>query len=228
MEGEILFGLELEFMTTQFQSLIKKAAYKYWDTNKKRYVWVFSTKDIEDVVGILGKPVTFESQKDNINKLIELCPPLKEKIMMDRWKGKGEYSFVEEPDVFLVGEWQKNPTTGRPEQAWISIPKENILINWEIIQGYPKNHWVKIRTQAEHVCRRMGFDRMFRDSDTFDWSKFMGLHRKGHLPYVYYPVKVLAYLGVIAYSKRGQLKRIEENLVFQHQFIKNIKKGVKI
>ena len=220
MEGEILFGLELDFLTTQFQSLIKRAVYKYWDPNKKKYMWVFSVKDVEEISGILGKPITFEAQKNNIDKLIDLCPPLKERILMDRWKGKGEYSFVEEPEVFLVGEWQKNPRTGKPEQAWISIPKKNVLINWEVIKGYPKDQWVRIRTQAEHVCRRMGFDRVFRDSGTFDWSKFTGLHRKGHLPYVYYPVKVLAHLGVISYSKVGKLKSVSDNLNFQYHFVK--------
>ena len=39
-------------------------------------------KIIEEVSGILGKPVTFEAQKNNIDKLIELCPPLKERILM--------------------------------------------------------------------------------------------------------------------------------------------------
>lgn len=219
-----MFGLNLEYMTTQFQSLVNKALYRYWDHDKKKYIWVFSVKDIEEVVGILGKPVTFEFQRENINKLIELCPPLKERIEMDRWKGKGEYSFVEEPDIFLVGEWQKNPKTGKPEQAWISIPKENIIINWEIIKGYQKDEWVKIRTQAEHVCRRLGFDKVFRDSGTFDWSKFTGLHRKGHLPYVYYPIKILAHLGVISYSKVGKIKRISEDLIFQYHFIKDLPK----
>ncbi|MEK6885316.1 MAG: hypothetical protein AABY22_37135, partial [Nanoarchaeota archaeon] len=110
------------------------------------------------------------------------------------------------------------------EQAWISIPKENVLINWEVIRGYPKDQWVKIRTQAEHVCRRMGFDRIFRDSGTFDWSKFIGLHRKGHLPYVYYPVKILAHMGVIDYSKVGKIKRVGEDLEFQYQFTKDVQK----
>lgn len=224
MEGELLFQLELDYLTTQYPSLGVLSLYRYYNKDKKKFVWVFNLKDIEKVIEILGKPVTFEHHEGEISKLISLCPPLKERIEVDRWKGRGEYTFVEEPDIFLIGEWQKNPITGKPEQAWISIPKENVLVNWEIICGYPKDAWIKIRTQAEHVCRRLGFDNVFRDSGTFDWSKFTGLHRKGHLPYVYYPVKVLAHLGVIEYSKIGKLRRIKDHLELQYIFTKPVPK----
>ena len=222
MEGDILFQLDLGYLTTQYPSLNNLSPHKYYNKDVGKFVWVFNLKDIEKVIEILGKPITFEHQEINISKLIGLCPPLKEKIGVDRWKGKGEYRFVEETNIFLVGEWQKNPTTGKPEQAWISIPKENVVVNWEIIKNYQKGVWIKIRTQAEHVCRRLGFDGVFRDSGTFDWSKFTGLHRKGHLPYVYYPVKVLAHLGVIEYSKMGKLRRIKDHLELQHEFTKPI------
>lgn len=226
MEGQILFKIELEYVTTQFPELISRAVSKSYNTQTKLYEWVFKMEDLERVIGILGKPITFEGQKENINKLIGLCPPLKESIEMAKWKGRGEYTFMEQPDIFLIGEWQKDPITGKPKQAWINIPKENVLINWGIIKDYPFNKWIKIKTQAEHVCRSMGFDAMFRDSGTFDWSKFIGLHRKGHLPYVYYPVKILAHLGIIEYSKVGKLRRIKENIEFQYQFSKS-EKGVK-
>ena len=220
MEGEILFQLELDYLTTSFPSLAEKSIHIYYDYSKKKYMWIFNFEDIGEVVKILGKPVTFEEKEGEINKLISLCPPLEEKVVMDRWKGKGEYTFIEEPDIFVVGEWQKDPTTGRPKQAWIRIPKENVMVNWEIIKKYPANEWVKMRTQAEHVCRKLGFDKLFRESGTFDWSKFTGLHRKGHLPYVYYPIKILANIGVIEYSKVGKIKRVRETLTLQYQFTK--------
>lgn len=223
MEADTLFQLELAYVTKEYPSLAERALSIIYSSEKRKYLWTFYMKDLEEVTNVLGTPITFTNQADNINKLIKLCPPVLERIEFDRYKGKGEYTFIEEPDIFLVGEWQKDPITGKPKQTWYKVPKEVVVVNWDIIKGYPFDKWIKIKTQAEHVCRRLGFDRVFRaDSGTFDWSKFIGLHRKGHLPYVYYPVKILANFGVISYSKAGKLKRIKENLEFQRQFSKPI------
>ena len=222
MEADLVFQLELDYMTTPYPSLKDKAISVTYDKNKKKFLWLFYIKDIDNISGILGKPITFESQEQNINKLIGLCPPLKGVIKTERYKGIGETTITEEPKIFLIGEWQKDPRTNTPKQSWQRIPKEVVLVNWDIIKEYPLGKWIKIRTQAEHVCRRLGFDLLFRESGSFDWKKFSGMHRTGHLPYCYYPVKVLAHLGVIGYSKIGKLKRIKNKLEFQHYFTKKI------
>lgn len=222
MKANLLFQIELDYQTTPYVILKEKAVYIAYDKQEKKFLWLFYLRDLNIISGIIGKPITFETQEQNIKRLIELCPPLKEKINLDQYKGVGEYTFVEQPEIFEVGEWQKDPKTGQPKQSWQRIPKEIILVNWEIIKDYPFGKWVKIRTQAEHVCRRLGFDKLFRDSGTFDWVKFTGMHRKGHLPYVYYPIKILAHLGVIEYSRIGKIKKIKDKLEFQYQFMKNV------
>jgi len=224
MEGKLVCRLELDYINVAYPPLANLCVHKEYDKEKKKYIWDFYAKDLNGVVRILGKPITFENEAAQVEKIVGLCPPIKSKIEAERYKGIGETTFVEEPEIFLIGEWQKDPKTGIPKQSWQRIPKEMVLVNWGIVQEYPLNKWVKIKTQAEHVCRRLGFDKLFRDSGTFDWSKFSGLHRKGHLPYCYYPVKILARLGVIEYSKIGKLKRIKDKLEFQLKFRKDVGK----
>lgn len=208
---DLMFKIELDYQLHQFMPLACEAKHHIYNPDTKRYEWIFSVKDVDEVAKILAKVISFEGVEKDIQKAISLCPPLKARIESERWKGKGETTITEEPDVFVIGEWQKDPKTGKPSQAFHSIPKQIVRANWEVIKKQPLDKFVKIRTIAEHLGRSLGFKRFFRENDTFDWEKWIGAHRKAHLPYCYYPIKILSHYGAIEYSRVGKVKRIKED-----------------
>ena len=209
------FVIELDYLLHQFSPLVDKAIYHYYNHSTGKYVWVFYVKDMDFVIKEIGKSLSFEEAQEDILSVIQLCPPLKERINTEQWKGKGEINVIETPEVFLVGEWQKDPETGIPKQTFQTVSKQNVLALWEVIKTYPIGKFIKVRTISEHLCISLKFDRFFRDTGTFSWQLWWGSHRSGYLPYAYYPAKVLGYLGVIEYSKAGKIKRLKEELTFQ-------------
>lgn len=219
MESALLFKLELDYLLHQFSPLANKAAYHYYDHSQGKYVWFFYVSDLDFVIKELGKPITFESSGEDITQLISLCPPLKEKLSIEQWKGRGEITVTEEAEVFMVGEWQKHPETGEPKQTFQAVPKQNVVALWEVIKAYPIGKFIKVMTISEHLCKSLGFDRFFRDTGTFDWMRAWGSHRQFYLPYVYYPLKCINYLGAIDYKRTGKVARLKDELTFQTKFI---------
>lgn len=217
MRPTILFKLDLDYQLHTFMPLINKAVYKVYNKESKTYEWIFNVSDLDYIIKELGKPITFEKSEEDISKLIKLCSPLKKRITVEQWKGKGQLSIISEPDIFLVGEWQKNPDTGIPTESWYKIPKQNVIAMWDVLQTFNKKEFVKVSTISEKLCRLLKFRRFFRDRGTFDWIKWWGSHRQGYLPFVYYPLKILSYYKLIEYSKRGKVKRLKDKLIIHNK-----------
>lgn len=203
---------------TSFKQLAGLALSHRYCSEKKKFEWAFKVEVLDAVTGHIAKPITFEQSESQVKKIVELCPPIYKKVPSSRWKGIGEYTFIEKPNIFLCGEWQKN-SQGIPTQGWTKVPKQNVIDIWNLIKKYPLNKAVKGKTIAENLCADKGYTRFFReDSGTFDWQKAWGSHREWWMPFCYWPFKILDKLGVASYTKRGTIARTKDELVFQTQF----------
>ena len=211
MKARLLFEIDLDYELTAYNTLNSIGRHKY-NPNKKKYEWLFDIKDLDGVIAAIAKPIEFD--ENEVKKVVALCPPILSKIPSTRWKGDGEYTYVETPDIFECGEWQKG-SNGVPKQMWTKIPKQNVIDIWNILLRYEIGKYIKGSTIAEHLCREKGYDRFFRDSGTFDFMKFWGGHRKTYMPLCYWPFKILHYLGNADYTKMGKIARIKDKLEFQ-------------
>ncbi len=217
IDGKLLLVIEIPYELTAYPALAERTLGVVYNPDTKLYRWMFNIKDLSFVQGVLAKPITFNNCANEVAEVVRLCLPIYNKIPASRWKGEGEYSFIERPKIFLCGEWQKD-SHGNPKQHWTPIPKESVTAIWNILLRYPLNKKVKVKTISEHLCREKGFTRVFRESGTFDWKKWWGLHRAGYMPYCYWPFKILDHIGVAKYEKIGRICRTKDKMEFQTQF----------
>lgn len=208
IEAELDFRIALPYNRTTFDALNKLCVKNYWDQGRKEAVWFFRTDSLEQVEQIVGNPIHIQGWAE-----------YKQKMNVERVKGKGEYRVLEFPDYFEVTEWQKDDKgVSKPHQ--LQVPKSEVKLFWNIMLKYPKEKEIKGITIQEHMCNALGIDRYNRlDTATFDKAKFFG-DRSAYRKYYLYPVKICKKLGLITHSKIGKVARIAESYDFTQKTLR--------
>lgn len=195
---------------TGYDSLVKLAAYNVWDKTIHKAFWVFPLDNLGKVMAVLGKQIEFDEKE--AEQVLNLCPPLKERIDLPEWKGKGRIEVEREADTYIITEYRKvenNDGTISIKEVKHEIPRQNVDVLWEVMQRYPKGKRVKgIETVACHVCEQLGITRFHRpETNTWDKEKLFGA-RKAYYSYFYLPTKVLVHMNLIIHHKNGDIERI--------------------
>jgi len=214
-----LFALKLPFLTTEYEPLKAIRVHKFYNTDIKKWVWIFSIAVLDDVIRILGKPVEFN--KDSILKMQKYSPMLAQNIDNPaRKKGIGFFNVVEweDPDLFVI------ETVIDKKVTRIEVPKIAVRCAWDVMKQYPKGKEVKSSTVAGNILKKIGIDYFDVEVDTkdgreeykFDWKRFLG-SRTEYFRYYYYVLKTLQGEGLINHGSKS-VSRIKDTWDNQAKF----------
>jgi len=165
--------------------------------------------DMDKVIALTRIKVDLSEQKDEILNLVDRCPPLKQKLMTEKFKGKGFLHIQRFPKIFRVR------TVISKEEKVFDIPVETVQAAWRAILQYPLNQPHKSKAIAEKWCKEMGITRFNRQSGSFDGDKMYGM-RSVYFQF-YYSLKILEHLELINYHKNGMVERIKNEWVVQSE-----------
>ena len=87
MKATTLFAIKLPYLTTEHEPLKAISIHHYYHRDEKRWVWIFPTNLIEEVIKLLAKPVEFD--EDAILEMKRYSPMLSQSIE-DPARKKGE------------------------------------------------------------------------------------------------------------------------------------------
>ena len=197
---KLFFKILLPFNRTWYPKL--KELGGFYVRTKDGYLWSFPINVLPKVIAVIGEPI--EVNRDEVSTILDYCPQLKEKVEVEPVKGTGKLEIHELPDVYEIC-----TIIGKEEQIY-RIPKENVLVAWEVMLTYKIGERVPSRKVAEEICRKLGLRGFFRrvgDREYFDWAKFFGSRRE-YYHYFYLPIKVLEYKGKVIHHKKGEVERI--------------------
>lgn len=137
-----------------------------------------------------------------------------EDIHISGWKGKDEIELFERADLYRLVEHRKHKETGENYENEHFIPKENVLILWQIIN---MNCAYREEYKYKYLVRKVLEYYKFHESENVPLDIFIeafngGKNRaKYYFPYLYYPLKILEAKGMIAYFGKGGIMKISEN-----------------
>lgn len=190
---------------------IQKLAVKFgpW-IQREGYYASFRLKDLNEVIALTKQNITFNEEE--VNTLINFCPPLKEKVNMFGDKGISGLKVSDYPEYYECIEWRKD-IDGVPNETKTIIPRANVDAVGFACNEIGIERTVKHSCVAEHVCRKLGVTRFFREnSGTFDFPKYFG-SRGFFFKTTYYPLKILSEKGFINYDKKGKVTVLKEYTV---------------
>jgi len=183
-----------------------------WDKERRKFTWIFPIGVYQYVTSVVGKTIKFNKEDvEVVNQKFH-----SEGVQGEKWKGKGSFQLFEFPKIYQIIEFKKN-NEGKPQETKTDVDKENVKVAFEVLSEYPLGKYVKSRTIAANICFKLKIDRFNRETGSFDWAKFFG-NRNDYFRYFYYPIKILDYKGVVAYHKRGMVKRMVDKFEVQTKF----------
>lgn len=205
MESKLFFGILADYDVTRNELLKERAAIRFWDPGRKRYVCIFNLEVYDDVVSVMGNPVDFDEL--DVRMMASRCPGLRDDFVTEPYKGIGSLEVVVYPKVIKVYSWINK------RQAVHEIPIETIECLWRVLKKKELAKRFRTRAIAEAYCQEMGFERFFRESGSFDFAKFFG-NRKDYIP-MNLMLNVLRSWGLINYERSGHVTRIAEEIGLQ-------------
>ena len=212
INSNICFRIETDWNPTIMEPLKTVCLSYQWDLPKRKCVWIFPVAIYQYVTSVVGKTIKFNKEDvEVVNQKFHA-----EGIQGEKWKGKGSFQLFEFPKIYQIIEFKKN-NEGKPQEIKTDVDKENVKVAFEVLSEYPLGKYVKSRTIAEHICEKLKVTRFNRETGSFDWAKFFG-NRNDYFRYFYYPIKILDYKGVVAYHKRGMVKRMVDKFEVQTKF----------
>lgn len=200
----LFFKIVLPYRRTWYGALKDLGGY-YYKTRTGKLLWVFPITKLPDVIAVIGESVEINEEEAKI--VLDYCPPLREKMKLEKVKGEGYVEIHELADVFRI-----YTVVGKEEQVY-EIPKENVLVAWKVMLTHSKGEKVPSRKVAEEICRELGLWSFFR-GQRFNWEEFFGSRRE-YYHYFYLPIKVLEQKGLIMHHKRGFVERISDRGLFE-------------
>ena len=199
MKGELYFGLRLGYIRTEYVPLTNLAIGKPMYDGE--YTWIFRYSEIKEVEAITG-PI-------EIPEIMEKKE--KEELVIPKWKGKDMVEIIPHTDVFVVVEHRKIEVIGGIDYKEIRHNVDRTLVDTitnEVINHMTMNKHMKTKYFAEKICKALGITRFNRISGSFDWPKLQG-NRGSLVKFIYFPTKVLVWLGKIKHHRYGAVERIK-------------------
>jgi hypothetical protein len=207
---KLFFALTHKYDLTRNENLKGLSVFRFWDSGKKHYVYVFAVSKLKEVISVLGKDIEFS--EDELNSCISHCPNLKKYVNLKEYKGKGKFEVTAFPKLFIV-----NTVIGK-QDVTEKIPVETVDKVWNLMLEFDLDQWISFEPFTEKICKLFKLNRFFRQTGSYDKQKFFGSRRQGYFPYYYYPVKILEYYGVVEYHKKGMVRRVAEYWEKQTEF----------
>lgn len=199
-QTNLLFAVSHKYDMTKNDNLAKLSIFKFWDTGKKAYFYLFRVGDIKEVFALLGKDIEFIETE--LRDLITHCPNLKQDITLKPYKGVGKFEVTAYPKIYRI------KTIQNKEEVIKDVPVETVEKVWEVIEKFELGEWVPFAKVSEKICKKFEMERFFRKTGSFDKQKFFGARSEGYFSHYYYPIKILEWEKNIEYSKRGMVKRV--------------------
>lgn len=206
MNAHLCFTVFLQFQRTAFEELKQLGVCNA--QGHGLFAWTFPISALSCVKKILAGIVEFDA--DEAKVVILNCPPLKELVNIDEWKGVDEVIVSRLPDAFKITSHRKIESDDGAKVVEVVniVPIESVQAAWNVVRQQPLHKSVSSRTVAENiVSEELGFTRFNRESGSFDWAKFFG-NRREYMCYFYFPIKILSWYGVIIHHKRGSIERV--------------------
>jgi len=195
----LFFKIVLPYRKTWYGAL-KDIGGFYFRTRTGKLLWIFPVSVLPKVIEIIGTPIEVDEKDAEIaykySKLVMGEMKLKET------KEEGYIEIHELKDAYRI-----YTVVGKEEQVY-EIPKENVIVVWNVMLKHQLGEKVPSREVAKEICLLLGLKRFFR-GERFNWEEFFGSRRE-YYHYFYLPIKVLEHKKLVKHHKRGYVERISE------------------
>lgn len=210
MQVKLFFGINFEFDISSNKPLLDLSCLRVWDKSLKKYFYVFPVSKLNEVIGLTGKAIDFEDERESLSNLIQHTSLLKKEVIVPKYKGEGYLYIQKFPKLFII----TFPMRKKPEKK--KIPLEMVLACWKSIKKRPVNLAFKSSSLYKDFFNELGITRFNRtDTGTFDNDKLFGTRKiVGYFGF-YFSLKVLESEKVISYEKSGVVTRLKDKWEYQ-------------